>query len=413
MYKYGVTDCLVHKTLVRVTTILVRVTKIFDKQGMMQHFCVVNRNHCKMSKVENKGQITVTCQDKTAQVRIIGEIGWENNAESFRQQCDDLLAKGVKDVSLYINTRGGDCFDANEIVNILSKFPGKITGEGGALVASAGTYIAAHCHSFTMPANGLFMVHKPSGSAKGRVADVTSFLKLLTNLEKEYLDTYNKLATDPEDFMEKWEAGDYWMTATEAKEAGFITGVKEKATIDRQTAMMIAACCPATIITDDLKNEYNKFNNPEKMDKAILTAAALAALKVTSNVDDATLSAAILDLHARAEKAEKELMEQKEKTAKAIAKKAIEAGKFPASDEQELVDMIMDNPERAQKFIDRVPEKQTVTDKIKPGSTINLQVVGRDDWDYKRWLKEDPKGLQRMKAENPDAFEQLKESMSK
>ena len=64
----------------------------------------------------------------------------------------------------------------------------------------------------------------------------------MRDTEKEYFDTYNKLAVDKSVFSEKWQAGDYWMTASEAKEAGFITNVKEKVQIDRGTAMMIAAC---------------------------------------------------------------------------------------------------------------------------------------------------------------------------
>ncbi len=43
--------------------------------------------------------------------------------------------------------------------------------------------------------------------------------------------------------------------------------------------------------------------------------------------------------------------------------------------------------------------------KFRNGS-INLS--GREDWDYKRWMKDDPKGLQRLQVENPAAFEQLK-----
>ena len=68
---------------------------------------------------------------------------------------------------IYINSPGGECFEANEIVNVIKKFPGKITGEGGALVASAATYIAINCTSFSMPANGLFMIHQVSGGACG------------------------------------------------------------------------------------------------------------------------------------------------------------------------------------------------------------------------------------------------------
>ena len=32
----------------------------------------------------------------------------------------------------------------------------------------------------------------------------------------------------------------------------------------------------------------------------------------------------------------------------------------------------------------------------------------RKDWTYLKWAKEDPEGLKKMKAEDPEAFEELK-----
>jgi ATP-dependent protease ClpP protease subunit len=187
-------------------------------------------------------QISAVKQGSRAVIRIVGYIGWETTAEDFRAQVDTLIASGVKDAHVYMNTPGGSCFDANEIVNILSGFTGEITGEGGALVASAGTYIAMHCKKFSMPANGQFMIHKPSGIVSGTVTDLENYLKMMRDTEKDYHDTYAAMATDAEDFELKWLAGDNWMTAGEAKAAGFITEVREKVKIDRESAMMLAAC---------------------------------------------------------------------------------------------------------------------------------------------------------------------------
>jgi len=35
------------------------------------------------------------------------------------------------------------------------------------------------------------------------------------------------------------------------------------------------------------------------------------------------------------------------------------------------------------------------------------QTAGRETWDYLKWMKEDPKGLAKIKAENPKEFERL------
>ncbi len=178
-------------------------------------------------------QITAVKKGTTAQVRIIGVIGWDVDSEIFRAQIDDLIQEGATSAHIYLNTTGGSCFDAAEIVNILSVFKGDVTGEGGAIVASAGTYIASHCKKFEMPENGQYMIHKPAGGVSGTSDKVESYLKALKDTEGEYYDTYKAIAKDISLFEDKWQKGDWWMTAKEAKEQGFITHVKPKVKIDR------------------------------------------------------------------------------------------------------------------------------------------------------------------------------------
>jgi hypothetical protein len=52
-----------------------------------------------------------------------------------------------------------------------------------------------------------------------------------------------------------------------------------------------------------------------------------------------------------------------------------------------------------------MPAKQTFSDKTKTGKTAS---EGRQDWNYLKWAKEDPKGLAKMQKEDPAAFAELK-----
>ncbi|MDR0385486.1 MAG: Clp protease ClpP [Prevotellaceae bacterium] len=194
----------------------------------------------------NSFYINASRKDGKALIRITGTIGLDASTEPFRSQVDSLVNEGVKDVHLYINSPGGSCFDAAEIVNIIQgSFKGKITGEGGALVASAASFIALHCSTFSMPENGMFMIHKPSGGKEGNVGDLESYTKLLKDIENQYYNVYKKRTTNPRLLDENWKAGDWWMTAREARDNGFITDVRESTVIDRQTSALISACgCP-------------------------------------------------------------------------------------------------------------------------------------------------------------------------
>jgi hypothetical protein len=137
-------------------------------------------------------------------------------------------------------TVGGDCFQANEIVNILVDVFGSYTGEGGAIVASAGTYIGVNAKSFKMAKNGQYMIHKPSGYIQGNESEMENYLKLLQNMTVTYYDAYKAVLKKPEkEFKAKWDAGDIWLTAQEAKDWGFVTDIKEPVKIDQETAQAI------------------------------------------------------------------------------------------------------------------------------------------------------------------------------
>lgn len=186
--------------------------------------------------------IRVYAEETTGRVDIIGNISeWSNNnAVDMRSKCEELKAAGITKCHVYEMTSGGDCFQANEIVNILIDVFGSYTGEGGALVASAGTYIAVKASSFTMAKNGQFMIHKPMGGAHGNETEVENYLELLKNMTVTYYEAYKAVLKKPEaDFKAKWDGGDFWMTAEKAKEWGFVSEVKGDTKIDQTTASMI------------------------------------------------------------------------------------------------------------------------------------------------------------------------------
>jgi ATP-dependent protease ClpP protease subunit len=207
-------------------------------------------------------QISAVKKGKVANIDIIGEIGWDVSSKQFREDIRKLVEEGCTEALVYINSPGGSCFDANEIANLLVENFKKITGDGGAIVASAGGYIAGICEEFSMPSNGQFMIHPPMGGAFGKAADIEAYLKMLKDIEKDYFVVLEGKAIDKEGFKKKWDSGvDYWMTAQEAKDAGFVSSVREKIKIDKNTKDMIRAC--AGINAKDRLSQYFLTNDTE------------------------------------------------------------------------------------------------------------------------------------------------------
>ncbi|CAL2108188.1 ATP-dependent Clp protease, protease subunit [Tenacibaculum sp. 190524A02b] len=225
--------------------------------------------------------ITASTKEKVAHFVIDGVISQNNKTiKDFTTKVDSYIKSGIKEAYVKIKSPGGDVFVANEIKNALQKFTDGAKGEGGVIVASAATYIAMHLKEFRMPKNGQWMWHKPSGNFNGNENEIASKLQLLKNITAEYKETYATKSVHSKEEIEKlWTSGDVWLTAQEATDQKFITGLLPDINISAQDNELIAAFgSPKApkIDKDKLK--------PKKMEELVLIAQSLGLKK------EATLS---------------------------------------------------------------------------------------------------------------------------
>jgi hypothetical protein len=195
-------------------------------------------------------------------------------------------------------TTGGDCFESNEIVNILNDTFGKYTAEGGALVASAGTYIAVCAKKFTMPRNGQIMIHKPMAWVDGNETDIENTLKLLKNMTADYCTKYiAKLKKPDSDFLQKWDSGDFWLTAEEAVEWGFADEIKEPQKLDAKTEIIINSILnnegqkPEGKVCPPVTTEHKQKSDMKQL--VTLLVAVLALEGIDENSTEAQVVAAV------------------------------------------------------------------------------------------------------------------------
>jgi ATP-dependent protease ClpP protease subunit len=347
--------------------------------------------------------LTATADNGRAQVRIEGDISsWENNASAFRSQVEALVAAGVRDAHVYMNTRGGNVMEANEIVNIIKRFPGRMTGEGGALVASAGTNIMLHLEDFGMPTNGMVMIHKPSGMADGNEDQVNSFLVALKKLTQQYRALYAKAMGKTDAEVEAlWAKGDVWLTAQEAKDMGLIKRITDAVPVTEEDVQDIAACgaptdklptasaeAPLTHQTMDIKALRATLGMPE-------TATEADVLARVSELNKAKADREVADKAARAAEV-KTLIDAAVKDRKITEEhRASFEAKFAAS---------FDATKAELEALKAVPQMAAVATGA-PAAAAS----GRDAWSYDEWATKDLKGLQSLMVSDPDKFSTLYE----
>lgn len=152
----------------------------------------------------------------------------------------------------------------------------------------------------------------------------------------------------------------------------------------------------------------NKQKNSE-MDKIILTAEAYIALGLKSNeADGKAISAAIMELQARIEKAEGELEKHRRLRSEELVALAIKEGRITAEKKDSFVKLALADFDTAKATLEAIPVKESLAAKVTRTAGGEGVTDERKGWTYLRWAKEDPEGLKRLKADDPETFAELK-----
>lgn len=343
-------------------------------------------------------QISASANEDMAEVRISGVIHqWQNSSSEFKKQIDDLLGKGIKNVNLYINTPGGSVFEANEIANEIKRFPGTITGYGGALVASAGSYLAIICDTFEMAENGQYMYHKPIGFIQGNEDRVVAELKLLKNLTNQYRTAYSTKTGKPESEIEaNWSKGDVWLSAKEARDQGFITSISIKENVSKQIkAMIIASGAP--IIPEQIKSDHKMKNRNQ----------IIAKLKLSADATDEQIEQAIADAMEKKEQfnaVKDESDKQKKQTAEIMIQAYVDSKQITADTKDKWVARFMNNPEDTKEILSGMSKPIKASNHIDDSST---PTANREKWTLEDYLEKDPKALDVLAEKEPEKYMKL------
>lgn len=164
----------------------------------------------------------------TAEIIIYDVIGWPYNDSS--ELVRSLAEMGDKNVTVKINSPGGDVFDGIAIFNALREHKGRVTTQIDSLAASIASVIALAGDDVTAHKNSMFMIHEPWTIAAGNQHDFTEIADVLGKISGNLLEIYSSKAGGKRELKDMMRA-ETWFTATEAQKRGFIDRV-----IDKQAA---------------------------------------------------------------------------------------------------------------------------------------------------------------------------------
>ncbi len=151
---------------------------------------------------------------------VIAEESWFDDDVTPALFKDELNA-GTGDITLWINSPGGDCVAAAQIFNMLSEYPGKVTVKIDGLAASAASVIAMAGNEVWMSPVSMMMIHNPATIAWGDHAEMKKAIDLLDAVKESIINAYVRKTGQSRAKLSHLMDAETWMDANKAVELGF------------------------------------------------------------------------------------------------------------------------------------------------------------------------------------------------
>ena len=135
------------------------------------------------------------------------------------------LNAGSGNITVWINSPGGDVFAAAQIYNMLMEYKGDVTVKVDALAASAASVIAMAGTTVLMSPPSLMMIHNPITVAIGDSKEMQKAGEMLNEVKEGIMNAYEiKTGMDRKKISHLMDA-ETWFNAKKAVELGFADGI--------------------------------------------------------------------------------------------------------------------------------------------------------------------------------------------
>ena len=195
----------------------------------MHHNKLLNllRNNAKKGEFRAEGN-TIFLYDVIVSSKAEAEWFGGVDAETFVQTIRGMTG----DVSLRINSPGGDVFAARAMAQAIRDHQGTVTAYVDGYAASAASFVTSVADKTIMSQGSMMMIHKAASIALGNADDFMATAALLEKIDGTIVETYQAAADKRKkaapDFMSMM-AAETWLTAQEAIDAGLADEVSSDA----------------------------------------------------------------------------------------------------------------------------------------------------------------------------------------
>lgn len=157
----------------------------------------------------------------------IAEESWFDD-DVTPQIFKDELNKGNGNITVWINSPGGDCVAAAQIYNMLIDYKGDVTVKIDGIAASAASVIAMAGTKVLMSPVSMLMIHNPMTIAFGNKGEMEKAIDMLDEVKESIINAYEIKTGLSRAKLSHLMDSETWMDANKAVELGFADDILKR-----------------------------------------------------------------------------------------------------------------------------------------------------------------------------------------
>lgn len=150
----------------------------------------------------------------------IAQESWFDDEVSPKEFKEELQ-KSDGDITVFINSPGGDVFAASQIYTMLKEYAGKVTVKIDGIAASAASVISMAGDEVLMSPTSMLMIHNPATIVWGEEVDMRKGIEMLSEVKESIINAYEGKTKLSRNEISKMMDRETWMSAKKAHELGF------------------------------------------------------------------------------------------------------------------------------------------------------------------------------------------------
>lgn len=195
----------------------------------------------------------------------IAEESWFDD-DVTPQLFKEELNQGNGNITVWINSPGGDCVAAAQIYNMLIDYKGDVTVKIDGIAASAASVIAMAGTKVLMSPVSMLMIHNPMTIAFGNKGEMEKAISMLDEVKESIINAYEIKTGMSRAKLSHLMDSETWMDAHKAVELGFADDIlKRSDTTDievPQVSMMYSKAQVVNSLMDKIASKC-KIENKE------------------------------------------------------------------------------------------------------------------------------------------------------